>query len=285
VLKIRKIHIILIVLCVLILNGCQQNNPEDYTLPPFEISESCTSGSIYVKSFPRRRSLKEYGDMLESEYIPDSFIYYDDLAFAGDFVEYSGQGTDSSYKLTVESLHTSQYYLIRDEQIEMMVRIRYYETEEAEKWMSVYRDHSSAMPERRIFYEKPVGDDVESFEYEGIYYSYGVESGWIDAIFWRYGNYFVLIDLTPLRTTPLYPEEESDTFVSRLLHADTAVAAKNQLNRAIFWRQTRVFLKKAAPIAIPMICVLAVGIPTLVIYRRKKRRIRIQEEQGESDLA
>ena len=76
-----------------------------------------------------------------------------------------------------------------------------------------------------------------------------------------------------------YPDVENDAFVSRLLHADTAVAAKNQLNRAIFWRQTRVFLKKAAPVAIPVICVLAVGIPTLVIYCRKKRKTQTEKTE------
>ena len=103
---------------------------------------------------------------------------------------------------------------------------------------------------------------------------YSYRDGNIVSILWYYGKYRICIEVIDI-----HPDVESDAFVSRLLRADTAAAAKRQLNRAIFKRQLQVTAKKAAPVVIPVVCVLAVGIPVLVNYRRKKRKARTEETE------
>ena len=259
------LRILLAILCILMLSGCQQNDPDDYTLPE---PEWVGVVSVSYTIPPRARSIEEYEKRLEAEYIPDSFIYYDDISFVGDFDAYWGEGTEPEIGWTVERYHRRQVYALADENGSYCLTLRHLDEARTLKNDLYEREE---MPQRESFYRSPSGDDG-NYQYGNMLYSY--REGNIVSILWYFGKYRICIEVIDI-----HPDVESDAFVSRLLHADTAVVAKNQLNRAIFWRQIRVAMKKAAPIAIPVVCVLAVGISVLVYYRRKKRKSRTAEPE------
>ena len=64
---------------VFALAGCRINDPEDYTTPEYEWTSHLSSHNYQI--YPAKNTMESYNQMLDTEFIPESFIYYEDINF------------------------------------------------------------------------------------------------------------------------------------------------------------------------------------------------------------
>lgn len=215
-------------------------------------------------------TLEEYQEALEKICVSDHFIYYEDIAFIGEFAGFWGKDFD---------IYNYVRYDLKDASGATVTiglnKLRY----EVNNVFTLGQGRPIVpMPDRESFYHPPV-DPVENpvnsvvYLWEDALYLYrsgeiAEDQSPIESICWTYGGY--RINVSPGGSA--YPEEAKDTLMGRLLDPDTAKDAMDQVNQAIAWRQFRVAVKKNAPVLICVGCVVLTGGAALLVRHKKKKQ-------------
>lgn len=231
---------------------------------------------LLIDREPTCTTLEEYHTALEAVYVSDSFIYYEDIAFIGDFVFFHGDDFD---------IYNCPEYAVRDSSgATVTVRFKKYTTpiKDAASLNESYR--ILPMPQRESFYHSPEGFEADSaatvaYQFEDALYLYRVfqantdeTEGSILTVQWVYGDYLILVGSGTSFGAAPYPEDAQNTLMARLLDSSTAKAAMEQVNRAIFRRQLLVTIRNSVPLLLCVACALSVSGIGLILWRRKKAK-------------
>lgn len=241
-------------------------------------------------------TLESFHAAMSEMQLPDNFIWYEDIAFIGSFVSGAFLNTGNTGTQRYRIKDAAGNYLevdISERKTKAAAEAALGQTYGGE---ALYR-----MPAQNSFCYAPENgpaqrgnraqdknskiimpiDGYDKYIFKDILYIYyGIDHvqrdgsgkpGELHAVEWTYGKYTVNLcfahenpDLT------LYSDAYMDSFIGRLVDSDSAQGAVQQLNQAIFWRRSRVALKKNVPLLICLLCVLSVGTAVLVTGRKKR---------------
>lgn len=203
-------------------------------------------------------SIKEFKKFAANGFLPDDFIYYNQISIIGDYDFLFIPSNNYDF----ESYH---YSLIDDKKVNFLLYIFHYDTEEV------------VLPE--ITKIKSTDMRTHTGVDKGVYRSgeieYFIENEKLSSISWKSNGITYVLDGTDLSE---YPDTTS-TFIGKMLNLDTAHEALEELRSLpkdeVKWYENVAII---AGISVAVVCVG--GICGYVVYKKRKTK-SLSDEPGE----